>query len=159
MEKVILLKAEEYNWGFKRAGSWEKIVWNIYRDRTYNMKLYSILPFEECKIYRSPDGYNIYDFIGVSQKNGKLSQRKYDCLLSALDSEPWRDSSVECDACDGVAWKIERFSPDGAVVQSSGDLGYIYGQEVLETIAGLLPFVNNYGSCAYINVRRKEEGD
>ncbi len=159
MEKVLILKAEEYNWGLKRPGSWEKLIWYVYSDRTYNMKTYYILPFEECKKHRHSVGYNIYDFIGVSQKNGKLSQKNYDRLLSALDSEPWRDNSVECDACDGVAWKIDRFSPEGSVVQSSGEVDYIYGQEILETIAGLLPFVYNHGSCAYVRIMRKEEGD
>ncbi len=63
----------------------------------------------------------------------------FEKMLAAMETDPWRTPGLDIQACDGEGWKIEMYGPDGTVIRSSGELGYIYGEQALETIASLLP--------------------
>ena len=152
-EKTLILKAEQHNWGLISNGDWEKVIWYIYSDRSYDMKSFSVPTRESVQdLYaNNPQATgNLTDFY---QKTGKMTQTVFDRLTKAMETEPWRNPSIGIAACDGVAWQIEQYSPDGSVKRSSGELDYIYGHQVLEAIAYSLPFANRFGSNAYCKTR------
>ena len=73
-----------------------------------------------------------------------------------MERDPWRDPDIVCHAYDGVAWKIEQYSQDGALIRTSGKMNYIYGQAVLEAIVSLLPYAGEFDSSAYIRVLNRQ---
>ena len=77
--------------------------------------------------------------ITTKKKRGKMRMSSFEKMLAAMETDPWRTPGLDIQACDGEGWKIEMYGPDGTVIRSSGELGYIYGEQVLETIASLLP--------------------
>lgn len=79
-------------------------------------------------------------------------------LCEAIKIAPWRDPTLDVHACDGVAWKLEAYDKDGSIDKTSGTLGYIYGNRVLETIVSLLPQDGNlYDSSAFISINRASD--
>ena len=136
MEKNLLLLAEVQNWGLMRAPCWKSTTWRIYSDRSYVVESQFLSKPDEDEdqrltMYSRP--------ITKSQKRGKMRMNSFEKLLAAMETDPWRSPGLNNQACDGEGWKIEMYGPDGTVIRSSGNLGYIYGEKVLETIAGLLP--------------------
>ena len=70
---------------------------------------------------------------------GRMTGEAFSKLCDAIKCEPWRDPALDVSACDGVAWEIESYRKDGNIENTSGELDYIYGHRVLETIVSLLP--------------------
>ena len=59
---------------------------------------------------------------------------------------------------DPFAWELEAYREDGSIEKTSGKLGYIYGDRVLETIVSLLPQDgNHYDSSAFISINRASD--
>lgn len=59
-------------------------------------------------------------------------------------------------AYDGVAWKIDYYSTDGNILNSSGKLGYIYGEKLLEDIVKVLSEMQKpYGAPACVKVEKQ----
>lgn len=148
----LLLKAVLHNWDMICAyeGSWLTVTWKINTDGSY-------LIDEES--FHIPDASDRIEDVGKKDHvltKGRMPSDAFAELCSALEQDPWRDPAIESDGCDGVAWTIEQYV-DGQVVRSSGELGYIYGQENLERIVSLLPkTVQPHGANAYVSVRRKD---
>ena len=136
MDQYLLLLAEDHNWGFKRAPCWESTTWRVFSDRSYEI---------ESQYLRKPDEDELQRISSYSQliltkkKRGKMRMSSFEKLLAAMETDPWRTLGLDVQACDGEGWKIEMYDPEGIVIRSSGELGYIYGEPVLETIASLLP--------------------
>ena len=86
-----------------------------------------------------------------------MDEETFAKLKKAIKQKPWRNPSIRCDGCDGVAWQIESYSENGNIENTSGEVDYIYGHRVLETIVSLLPEDGNiYGSSAFVSVSRKD---
>ena len=144
----LFLKAVEHNWSLHGPGDWNIVEWEIYYDHTYATKV-SFIPKRDQKTYESIDVPPIIN-------TGKLNHRAFSDLETLLKTKTWRDPKIVIHACDGVAWKIEYYSSDGKIINSSGKLGYIYGEKLLEDIVKLLAELQRpYGAPAYINVKNK----
>ena len=108
----------------------------MFNDRTYVV---------ERRYTRKPDEDELQRITSCSQlivtrkKRGKMRISSFEKLLAAMETDPWRTPGLDIQACDGEGWKIEMYSHEGMVIRSSGALGYIYGEQVLEAIASLLP--------------------
>ena len=129
MEKYLLLEARKVNWGLSSCGDWSSISWKVYNDGTYFVEI-CFIPKQD------PD-----DFI---QKSGKMRKDHFTKLCEAMDRD-WSSEFTTC-ACDGEAWEIKQYSPEGYIIKSNGTLDYIYGQKPLERITELLPgktFIRN----------------
>ena len=126
--RYLLLSAEQHNWSLHAVGDWETVCWLIFSDRTYLRRI------EYTSERREKE---------FAEKKGKMRQASFDRLVDTL-CKPWPDPDICSDACDGTAWEIIQYSPAGAIENSSGELGYIYGQHVLEAIVKLLPANRDY---------------
>ena len=121
-ERRLLLKATKHNWGELHPGDWLLKNWLICSDAT----------FEYLVTFRSESK-------PAKRTVGKMDKEAFSQLCEAIKREPWRDPSIDVHACDGAAWEIVSYNEDGQVDKTSGELDYIYGHEVLETIVSLLP--------------------
>ena len=136
MDRYLLLLAEVHNWGFKCAPCWESTTWRVFSDRSYVV---------ESQYTRKPDKAELQRITSYAQliitkrKRGKMRMSSFEKMLATMETEPWRTPGFDIQACDGEGWRIEMNGPNGAVIRSSGELGYIYGEQVLEAIASLLP--------------------
>ena len=137
--KWLLMKAIEYNWDEMGPGDWESIEWLIFSDGSYEMV----------------SKFNTYEETG-NKTVGQMNKKVFDKLRKTLKRNEWREPSLNVFAHDGVAWEIESYREDGSIEKTSGELGYIYGHRVLETIVSLLPSDGNrYESNACVSVSRK----
>ncbi len=122
MEKYLLLEANRENGGLISEGDWSSMSWKVYSDRTYCLQI-GFIPEQ-----------NPSDYI---QKSGTMRRDFFAKLCLAMNQD-W-SSELISDGCDGEAWELKQYSPDGIIIRSSGELGYIYGQEALERIVKCLP--------------------
>lgn len=122
MRQYLILEAYRANWGLICDGMWASMSWKIYSDRSYFLRIGFVS--EE----------NPSDFV---QKGGTMRTDRFARLCIAMDQD-W-SSEIMSDGCDGEAWEIKQYSPEGIVIRSTGGLGYIYGQEVMEQIVKCLP--------------------
>ncbi len=162
MAKKLLLKAVLHNWGMicLANGDWRSVTWKVFCDGTYEID-------EEVGIKQSmEDRVDLITPHRVKETKwtehritkGKMNRDGFQCLMEAMEQDPWRDPAIDSDGCDGVAWMIEQYA-DGRVVRSSGELDYIYGQANLERIVSLLPkTAQSYGASAYVSVRHPHVG-
>lgn len=123
MDKSLFLRAVKHNWGMMTEGDWEEIEWLIYSDRSYQINVRYCLSTQD----------SIY-----TAKVGKIREKTFS-RLTEITEKPWIDPNVVSDGCDGEAWQFQQFSEDGEIEKSTGNLGYIFGQEALEHIISLLP--------------------
>lgn len=146
MGQYLILKAEIHNWGLAGPGSWTTATWNIFSTGSYRLECREIRTEKEIEEIMAAQESRVAPdrFRKRSVKRGRLSERKLSELVSAMEQEPWRDSSIISDAFDGAAWKITQFSEDGSSIRTSGELDYIYGQRGLETIVSLLPHSDDF---------------
>ena len=88
---MLLLKANERNWGLVSPGSWEKRSWKINTDGWYQYK----------ESYRSgsPEITEIPDVV----EEGALSSVQLSRIQEALEMD-WTDEAA--DASDGTAWEF-----------------------------------------------------
>ena len=131
MKARKMIVATEHNWGLKRAGDWNIITWKIYYDRSF-LKSVETIPGLNDDLTEIPN--TIRDAV-----SGEMEPEAFEELRTLLETEKWRILGRDINACDGVAWKIDFYSPDGELRNSSGKLGYIYGEPVLERIVETLP--------------------
>ena len=141
-DKYLLLQAEKHNWGLIGPGDWNKTIWLIYSDRSYEKEILYNRDREELKQIIEARDVHIKDLRELQRcvtRKGKIREKRFSDLQAVMASEPWRDPEVNFAACDGVAWQIEEYDSEHKIIHSSGDLGYIYGQPVLEAIVAHLP--------------------
>ena len=152
-KKQPLLKAVEHNWGLMGPGDWSEVKWRVFYDSSYEV-ISTFNPSSEA--YDDAWKRNERPKPVKKKTTGKMADEAFSKLREAIKCGPWRDPSLDVDACDGVAWEIESYWEDGGIENSSGKLGYIYGHHVLETIVSLLPDDGNlYDSSAFISVSKK----
>lgn len=120
--RYLLLKAKNYNWGLIGPGSWDERSWKVYDDGSYILSI----KYRPEDFDRNPRKDT---FKGTMDKHS-ISE------LNRLVTGQWSVSPV--DACDGEAWEFTAYDNKGEIHQLF-DCGYIYGVEVLEKIANLLP--------------------
>ncbi|MCR5822825.1 MAG: hypothetical protein K6G60_00170 [Lachnospiraceae bacterium] len=126
----IMLIATEHNWGLHSTNDWDRITWTICYNGRYNVKTYYVgseKPFRRAV-------------------EGDLDKEVVIKLKSILDTKILR-KNPPVDACDGVAWEIEYFTPGGERLNYSGKPDYIYGETTLEQIVALLPKEGVYEAC------------
>lgn len=136
MDRYLLMLAEVHNWGLKCAPCWESTTWRVFSDRAYVVESQYMRKPDEDEMQRIT---SYAQLITTKKKRGKMRMSSFEKMLAAMETDPWRTPGLDIQACDGEGWKIEMYGPDGTVIRSSGELGYIYGEQVLETIASLLP--------------------
>lgn len=150
-QKFLLLKVEQHNWGFMQADNWSSSVWYIYSNRSYKRISYYLPSMEEYYQRMELVRYNSHEetYNRIS-RYGKISEKRYSRVMELLSSEQWRNTEKQIKGCDGSAWEIEQYSEDGSLVRTSGDVDYIYGNSILESLVSLMPGVNGNHSSAYI---------
>ena len=134
LEKELLLKAVEQNWGMIGPEEWREITWFIYDDGSYDI-ISEFNSFKENK----------------QEISGLMKSEDFLKLCEAIKCDPWRDPNLDVEGCDGEAWEIEAYK-NGIVAKTSGSLDYIYGHRILETIVSLLPNVQDFhsdGACVF----------
>ena len=158
MDRYLILKAEIHNWSMKGPGSWDTATWYVFNTGSYRLETSEIPTENEIdKIMAAQESRGDPDrFRRRSVKKGVLSEEKLPELANTMERKPWRDPSIICDACDGEAWVITQFAEDGSIVQTSGEVDYIYGNRILETIVSLLPHSNDFCANAYIHGDKKD---
>ena len=158
MERHLVLKAEIHNWSLIGPGSWETATWYVFNTGSYLLESSEILTEKEIDEIMAAQEYrgDPDRFCRRSVKRGRFSEKNFSELIAAMEQKPWRDPSVICDACDGEAWEITQFAEDGSIVQTSGEVDYIYGNRILETIVSLLPHSNDFCANAYIHGDKKD---
>ena len=150
MKKALLLKAIEHNWGLTGPGDWNTVTWLIYHDASYDIISAFNPTLEDAEIEES-----FLPKLVEKKVAGAMESDDFSKLCEAIKIDPWRDPTLDLYACDGVAWKLEAYRDDGSIEKTSGKLGYIYGDRVLETIVSLLPKDEKlYDSSAFISVKR-----
>ncbi len=126
----IMLVATEHNWDLHSTSDWERVTWEIYYNGHYDVKTYYVgceKPFRRAA-------------------EGDLDKEVVIKLKSIIDTQIWR-KNPPVDACDGIAWEIEYFTPGGERLNYSGKPDYIYGETTLEQIVALLPKEGVYEAC------------
>lgn len=137
--KWLLMKAIEHNWDEMGPGDWKSTEWLIFSDGSYEMV----------------SKFNTYEETG-NKTVGQMNKKVFDKLLKMLKRNEWRDPSLNVFVCDGVAWEIELYREEGSIEKTSGELGYIDGHRVLETIVSLLPSDGNCcKSSACVSISKK----
>ena len=153
MKKALLLKAIEHNWGLTGPGDWNTVTWLIYHDASYDIISAFNPTIEDAEIEES-----FLPKLVEKKVTGAMEPDDFSKLCEAIKSDPWRDPTIDVHACDGVAWELEAYREDGSIEKTSGKLGYIYGDRVLETIVSLLPQDGKpYDSSAFISINRASD--
>ena len=97
-----MLKAENHNWGLMGPGDWDKTIWNVYYDYTYEIKI----------LFRPDYDHLTNETIEIPPQilSGNLNSEQVTQLKALLDVSVWRTADKEIQACDGVAWRMGYFS-------------------------------------------------
>lgn len=158
--KKLLLRASLHNWGMTILihGDWKSTTWNIYDDGTYRIDTENGIVMSDRESYELLLKNPNTKFTKIKYSYGRMSPVRFDQLKEAIDRDPWIDPEIETTACDGVAWEITQYSPNGNVVRTNNGPVYIYGHRNMEQIVACLPGRNrSYGSSAYISVKMKRK--
>lgn len=159
MKKTKMLEATEYNWDLMELGDWRTVTWIINHDMSYSITT-EYLP--ECDPNSKdfielwdPDSNDFSELVKKTE-NGVMDEAEFTELLEKLNTKLWRNPDIQINACDGSAWQITYYSSDGKVINSSGKLDYIYGEEVLENIVSRLPQTEEeHDANAFVYVTKK----
>ena len=144
-----MLDATEHNWELIGPGDWNSVTWTINYDMSYTITV-RINPEWD------PDSNELPQLV-VNTVKGVMDRKSFEELKDLLEVKQWRNPDIQIKALDGVAWQIEYYSVDGKIKNSSGGLGYIYGEEILESIVNKLPIIDKrYEASAFISVSRKQ---
>ncbi len=157
MSKYLMLKAVKHNWGLMKMGSWVSKTWSVFSDGTYEIRSEygPVFSDEEYQYYVSTGKIQELLQKDIHTVTGRMDDRAFSLLKTQMNRKPWKDLLVECYACDGVAWEIEEYGENGSVINTGGQLGYIYGQKVLESIVHSLPHCEpGFGTSAYVSIDR-----
>ena len=159
MSKYLMLKAGKHNWGLMKMGSWVSKAWYVYSDGMYEIRSEYGPVFSDEEYQSAVSAGRLQELLqkDIHIVTGRMDDRALSLLKAQMNRRPWKDPLVECYACDGVAWEIEEYGENGSVINTSGRLDYIYGQEVLENIVRCLPeTIDHLGANAYVSVKRKK---
>lgn len=115
----IVLRATAFNWGLKGPGSWEKEVWKVWDEGSWNQEI----------VYVPGDRLNRDTF-----RAGKLSPADFAELKKEM-KKPWPEERE--DGCDGVAWRFTTYNEIGAQEQFRVE-GYVDGMKPFESMIGIL---------------------
>ena len=149
LSKSIILNAAEHNWSRHGPGDWDTVEWVIYYNHTYKTKVDFVPKYD----WKTNETINVPQIINT----GKLDDKTFSDLEALLKTKEWRDPNMDIQASDGVAWKIDYYSYEGKIINSSGKLGYIYGEKLLGDIVKVLAELQKpYGAPAYINVKKNQ---
>jgi hypothetical protein len=144
----IILNAVEHNWGRHGPGDWDTVEWVIYYNHTYETKVDFVAKYD----WKTNKTINVPQIINT----GKIDDKTFSDLEALLKTKAWRDPNIDIQASDGVAWKIDYYSSEGKIINSSGKLGYIYGEKLLGDIVKMLAELQKpYGAPAYVYVKQK----
>ena len=132
MQSNKMLVAEKHNWGLLGYGSWRSVTWIVNYDMSYTIVTEHNPKKEALK-------QDAYPFPVRNTFYGELKKDVFTALQNLLETDQWRTPGLEIHACDGEAWKIDYYSVGGEILRSSGEVDYIYGEEVLQRIVGMLP--------------------
>lgn len=149
MNSNMMLVAEKHNWGLGGFGKWKSVTWIVNYDMSYTIITKHNPDQEAWEREDLPSPVrNTYP--------GEMKKDDFTALKTLLETDQWRTPGLEIHACDGEAWKIDFYSVDGELIRSSGELGYIYGEKVLQKIVSMLPDTNDsYDESAFIQIKRK----
>ncbi len=148
MNSNKMLVAKKENWDFTYPDDWTSVTWVINYDMSYVIKI-NIKP--ELEAWER-DGFPTPITKDIT---GKMEKGSFTALKTILETDQWRTPGLEIIACDGVAWKIDFYSIEGELLRSSGEIGYIYGEEVLGRIVNMLPDTDeSYDASAFVDVIR-----
>ncbi len=136
MRKYLLFSAHEYNWSMIAPGDWTAITWRIYSDSTYKIIVNIQKSFEEAE-ESITKGKRVYD--KVKSQSGTMDCNMFKRLNELTSIDYWRKTSLPIKVCDGSAWSMRLYSSEGTIVNSSGPIYYIDGEEILEEIVSCLP--------------------
>lgn len=143
-----MLEVIEHNWGLKFQGDWHTVTWIINYDMSYSITVEYVPEWNPDRTVPNNTDSRII--------NGIMDKSAHDELREQLEIKQWRDPDIQINACDGVAYQIIYYSADGKTLNSSGKLGYIYGEEVLENIVNMLPKTEKmYDAPAFVSVSKK----
>ena len=135
MDKYLILMADDHNWGLISVDDWSEVTWQIFSDGSYHIKTVFVAD-------RNTDN--------SVECSGKMRASSFGKFMDAISCD-WDSDCFDVDGCDGVAWAIEQYDESGAIIRSSGPLGYIYGKKAIERIIRLLPRQDS----AYIGFGKK----
>ena len=152
LSKYCMLMAEVHSC-YTFPGEWVAITWQIYSDGSWKMQIEQEPEIDEFPEWDNPVLEDIEDFMAsynpednykipenhIFTKTGIMDQIDFAKLCMAIAKEPWREQGIVSEVLDGEVWRIEYFAPDGTILRSSGDIGYIDGHKVLEEIVDCLP--------------------
>ena len=137
---MIFFKAVKMNWSFHAFGyDWEEIVYEFEDNGRYKRTT----KFTEEPDDRYPD--KVYYGRFYSKKLEKLKS-----LLSRI-----QDVSAHIGGCEGEGWEMTLYGENGEVVYQTE--GYIYGDELLEEIAAMMPNAGFQQHPEPETIRWKEE--
>lgn len=146
----LFLKAVECNWSLHGPGDWNIVEWEIYYDHTYATKV-SFVPKYDHETHKKIDVAPIIN-------TGKLDEKTFSELETLLNAKIWRDPNLEIRAYDGEGWKIDYYSPEGEIINSSGEFGYIYGEKLLSDIVDVLNRLQQiYRAPACVKVKKNSK--
>ena len=110
----IFLKAEHHSWDLRTRYDWSSNEFEL----SYDGNLHIVVKY-----------YDIVVDSVVKMQEDNLSE-----IMELIPSKPIDEKVV---ACDGSAWEFTVFDDTGKI-RFQRELGYIYGIEDLEKIAGIL---------------------
>lgn len=131
MERELVFRAIKQKCGPTCQGEWSRAVWRIFDNRDYVVRIMFIPIWDEVK--EGTPGRKSMTILG------NMDKKSFSELKSLLQQRQWREPYSESGECDGVAWGIKYFPPDGELPNSSGKSDYTDGQELFERIVNLLP--------------------
>lgn len=134
-----ILSAKQSNWGLIKKGDWICRTWDVYSDRTYEIRIeFAFIDEESLEKYRvSSDSKCIRG--KCKSITGRMNSVQFSKLKRALEAEHWRTAENRIEADDGEAWEIVFYDQNGQILNSSGERWYIYGERNLEEIVAALP--------------------
>ncbi len=99
MSKPLLFKAEKHNWDEIEPGSWVKVTWFIFYDRSFKI----VVEFEDYSD-DSPSDNN------KRLSSGVMDERSFMRLKKLLRKRKWKNLFIDCYSRDGSAWKMSHYS-------------------------------------------------
>ena len=115
IEKKLMFKIENHNWGLKTIYTWNTKIWYIYDDLSIK---YEIINGQDR----------------VKSYSHSISKEKLKLIIQNIELS--KSDNRVVDACDGEAWEFIQYEDDNVVWERK--LGYIYGIDSLETVSNIL---------------------
>ena len=115
IEKKLMFKIEDHDWGLKTIYTWNTKIWYIYDDLSIK---YEIINGQDK----------------VKSYSHSISEEKLKLIIQNVELS--KSDNRVVDACDGEAWEFIQYEDDNVVWERK--LGYIYGIDSLETVSNIL---------------------